>query len=353
MSDRLRVGVILGGRSSEREISLETSRHVVHTLDRGRYEPSPIFMDGRGRLWAIGLNLIVQNTTRDIEDRLEADATRLPYEGLGSAVDFVYIGLHGKYGEDGCLQGLLELLDVPYTGSGVLGSALGMDKTVQRRLLAAAGVDVPKHCVVTREEWRVDAPGVLAGIAADIGLPAVVKPAREGCSTGLAVAASRDELAAALQGALEWDATALAEELLTGTEVTVTVLAEAGAKPHAFPATETPAKDAFLTVEEKFLPGHGQNITPARLSSHDASRVAQTAVDVFRILGLTVIGRIDMFVTHDGRVVVGEPNTLPGSTPSSTVFLGPMEEGIPPKELLTRIVEASRTAHANKKGPLG
>jgi D-alanine-D-alanine ligase len=353
MPDLLRVGVMLGGRSSEREISLETGRHVYHTLDRSRYAPVPIFMDSRGRLWSLGLNLLVQNTTRDIEDRLDADATRLRYAELREQVDFVYICLHGKYGEDGCTQGLLELIDVPYTGSGVLASALGMDKVVQRRLMAAAGIDVPKHHVVRSQDWQRDQAGVIAAAMARIGVPAVVKPAREGCSTGLAVASTPEDLARAVEAALAWDGSVLVEELLGGTEVTVTVLHEEGAPPRAFAATETPAKAEFLTVEEKFLPGHGQNITPARISAEAAAQVQRTAVAVFETLGLSAFARIDMYVTPEGRVVVGEPNTLPGSTPSSTVFLGPMEEGIGPRELLTRIVEASRAAHARKKGPLG
>jgi D-alanine-D-alanine ligase len=348
---RIRVGVALGGRSSEREISLETGRHIVHTLDPAAYEVVPIYMDGRGRLWRIGQNLLVQNTTADIDARLAADAERIEYEDLPAAVDFVYVALHGKYGEDGCFQGLLELLDVPYSGSGVLASALAMDKAVQRRMLTHAGIDVPLHHVVTAARWLGARESELEALVNSPGLPAVVKPAREGCSTGLAVAATGSELAAAIDEALEWDKTALVEEKLAGTEVTVTVLAD-GAGVRAFPPTETPPRAGFLTIEEKFLPGHGQNITPARLTDGDMERVKDVAVRAFDALGLSAFARIDMYVTHDGRVVVGEPNSLPGSTPSSTVFLGPMEEGIGPRELLGRFVEASRAAHAAKKGPL-
>lgn len=347
---KTRVGVVLGGRSSEREISLETGRHIFHTLDRSRYEPAAIYMDRRGRLWHIGLSLLVQNTTRDIEERLTADATPLPYQGLPDLVDVAFIALHGKYGEDGCFQGLLELLDVPYTGSGVLGSALGMDKVVQRRLLAAAGVDVPRHVALGEADWAADRDAAVSEVEDALGYPCVVKPAREGCSTGLAVAADRGTLTTAVDAALEWDATALVEELLRGTEVTVTVLD--GDPPRAFAPTETPPQAEFLTIEEKFLPGHGQNITPARLDTGVSTRVTDVAARAFSSLGLRIYARIDMYVTDDGRVVVGEPNTLPGATPSSTVFLGPMEEGIAPRELLTEIVEGSLAAHRGKKGPL-
>ena len=351
MTDRLRVGVVLGGRSSEREISLETGRNVFHSLDAARYEPVALYMDAAGRLWQIGLNLVVQNTTRDIEARLAADAVRVPYDELPQRVDFVYIGLHGKYGEDGCFQGLLELLDLPYAGSGVLASALGMDKHAQRFLLRAAGIDVPASVPVSDAEWRADAAAVAARVADRLGYPCVVKPSREGCSTALAVVRDPAGLAPAVDEALRWDSLALVEEMLHGVEVTVAVLGND--EPHAYPPTETPPKGDFLTVEEKFLPGEGVNITPARLPATTLDAVRAVAVRAFRTLGLSAFARMDMVVTPDGRIVMLEPNTLPGSSPSSTIFLGPMEEGVGPSALLTRVIDLSLQAHAAKRGPLG
>jgi D-alanine-D-alanine ligase len=165
------------------------------------------------------------------------------------------------------------------------------------------------------------------------------------------VVRSAADLAAAVGAALEWDATALVEELLTGTEVTVVVLERDGA-PHACAPTETPPRGDFLTVEEKFLPGEGVNVTPARLPAEQLTALRQAAEATFAALGLRVFARVDMYVTADGRVVVGEPNTLPGSSPSSTVFLGPIEEGIGPVELVTRVIDQSLAAHQAKKGPL-
>lgn len=351
MSERLRVGVVVGGRSSEREIALESGRNIFNTLDRSRYEPVALYMDGAGRLWRIGLPLLLQNTTRDIEARLEHDAERIRYEALRERVDFVYIGLHGKYGEDGCFQGLLELLDIPYSGSGVLGSALGMDKRVQRLLLRQAGIEVPRTQALTRAAWSADPEVCLATVAAAPGFPCVVKPAREGCSTALAVVGGPGELAAAIEEALAWDNTALVEEKLEGVELTVAVLEQAG-RPRAYPPTETPPTGAFLTVEEKFLPGQGVNITPARLPAEQIEAVCRVAERAFEALQLRVFARMDMYLTRDGRIVLGEPNTLPGSSPSSTIFLGPMEADIGPMDLLTHVVEASLAAHAAKKGPL-
>jgi len=349
---KLRVGVILGGRSSEHEISLESGRHIFQTLDPLRFDASAVYMDRAGRLWEIGLPLLVQNTTQDIEARLETDARRLPFEALRDRFDIVYIGLHGKFGEDGCLQGLLELLDMPYVGSGVLGSALGMDKAAQRQVLRHAGIDVPATVVVRADDWEAGRAEIIGEIAGTIGLPCVVKPAREGCSTALAVPADEDGLQAAIDEALRWDRTALAEERLRGMEVTVVVLEDEAGRPHAFAPTETPPRGDFLTIEEKFLPGQGENITPARLTEERLEEVRDVAQRAFRALGLRVFARMDMYVTEDGRIVLGEPNTLPGSSPSSTIFLGPIEDGILPGELLARIIERSMAAHASKIGPL-
>ncbi len=351
MENRLRVGVVLGGRSSEREISLESGRNVFHNLDPSRFEGIPIFMDAGGGLWEIGLPLLVQNTTRDIEDRLEGEATRLTYEDLTERLDFVYIGLHGKYGEDGCFQGLLELLDLPYCGSGVLGSALGMDKAVQRRILRHVGIAVPETLEVSRGRWEADREGVMSSVAETHGFPCVVKPSREGCSTALSVVRDADGLALAIDEALRWDMTALVEEYLSGREVTVAVVGNE--EPHAFEPTETPPKGDFLTVEEKFLPGHGQNTTPADMPQETLDQIKDVAIRAYGALRLNAFARFDIYATDDGRIVLGEPNTLPGSSPSSTIFLGPMEDGIGPMELITKVIELSVDAHARKKGPLG
>jgi D-alanine-D-alanine ligase-like ATP-grasp enzyme len=162
--NKLRVGVILGGMSSEREVSLNSGRNVHDNLDREAYAPVPVFMDGEGRLWVIPWQLISQNTTTDVTERLEKETRRISYEGLKAEIDFAFLSLHGKFGEDGCMQGLLELLGIPYTGPGVLASALGMDKHIQQRILQAAGVGVPESLLVRETEWRNDPEGVIRAL---------------------------------------------------------------------------------------------------------------------------------------------------------------------------------------------
>jgi D-alanine-D-alanine ligase len=347
--EKLRVGVVMGGMSSEREISLESGRNIFFNLNPQKYAGISIFLDGEGRFWEIPLQLLVQNTTVDITARLEEVARRIAYEEMKSVADFVYIGLHGKYGEDGCLQGLLELLHIPYTGSGVMASAIGMDKHLQRKLLAAAGTKVPKYLAVTEKEWREKEQEILERVEDTLGYPCVVKPTREGCSTGLAVVPEQGHMGTAMEHALQWDTTALVEELLVGMEITCAVMGNR--EPIALLPTETLRHGDFLTVEEKFLPGEGENITPARLPEEMTREVQEVMVQAYKTLGLKVYARMDGFVV-DGEVIVTEPNTLPGMTPSTCIFHQAAEAGISPMEFVDRVIELSLEAHAHKKGPL-
>ncbi len=346
---KLRVGVVLGGMSSEREISLESGRNIYFSLNPARYEPVAIFLDSDGAFWEIPLQLLVQNTTVDITNRLDREGTRIPYEELGARVDFVYIGLHGKYGEDGCLQGLLELVSIPYTGSGVMASAIGMDKHVQRKLLTEAGIRVPEYLAVPELEWTNRPEQILEAVEDAIGYPCVVKPTREGCSTGISVVHEPEGMGAAMESAFVWDTTALVEEALVGIEITCAVIGNR--ELTALPPTETVRKGDFLTVEEKFLPGEGENITPARVPEETIRQVQAVMTQAYRALGLKVYARMDGFVV-DGEVIVTEPNTLPGMTPSTCIFHEAAEAGMSPMEFLDRIIDLSLEAHAHKKGPL-
>jgi len=346
----IRVGVVMGGISSEREISLESGRNIFGKLPKGRYKPIPVFMDGRGGLWLIPLKHLMRNATADIEEDLDGDARRIPYEELKNEVDVVYIALHGKYGEDGCFQGLLELLGIPYVGSGVLASALGMNKYVARRLLSLEGIGVPKTMVVPRAEWTVDPEGVVDRMERNIGLPCVVKPTREGCSTAVTRVDAREEAAAAVEAAMQWDNEVLVEEFIVGMEVTCGVIGTDD--PKALTPSETIPTADILSLEDKFLYGQGENKTPARLPPDVLEKVRETARKAYITLGLQVYARIDMFVKDDGDIVVLEPNSLPGMTPSTVLFHQAAESGISQSDLMDRIIQYSLEVHRKKKGPL-
>lgn len=347
---KLRVGVILGGVSSEKEVSLESGRNIFSKMDRKKFDPVPVFMDSRCALWEIPLKLVMRNSTADIEIDLAEEAKSLPYEALKDRFDFVCIGLHGKYGEDGSLQGLLELLGIPYSGSGVLGSALGMDKFTSRKVLAMSGIDVPKTVPVERRAWEgSDRAAILTAIETDIGFPCVVKPTREGCSTAVKKVVSAAGIPDALASAFEWDNVAVVEEFITGMEVTCGVLGND--EPRALTPSETIPTQEILSLEDKFLYGQGENKTPARVPEELLRKIQDTAVRAYKALNLKAYSRIDMFVC-DGRILVLEPNTLPGMTPSTVLFHQAAAEGLSQADLITRIIEFSLEAHRTKKGPL-
>lgn len=346
-----RVGIIMGGVSSEKEISLESGRNIYSKTDRNRYEPISIFMDSRGAFWEIPIKLLMRNSTKDIEEDLPEEAVPIPYEQLKSRVDLLFIGLHGKYGEDGCMQGLLELLKIPYTGSGVLASAIGMDKYVSRKLLAVSDLDVPRTVPVFRGQWPTENSGeILEKIEKDLGFPCVVKPNREGCSTAVKKVFSRDGIPDALTDAFLWDNTVLVEEFLTGMEVTCGVIGDD--TPVALTPSETIPTNDILSLEDKFLYGQGENKTPARLPEETLKKIQETAVQAFCALDLKGYARIDMIVRDSGQVVVLEPNTLPGMTPSTVLFHQAAASGITPSCLIDRIIESALKVHAAKRGPL-
>jgi D-alanine-D-alanine ligase len=341
----------MGGLSSEREVSLESGRNIFSKISRTKYVPLAIFMDSQAGLWEIPLKLLMRNSTRDIEEDLSAEAIRIPYETLTSKADVICIGLHGKFGEDGCMQGLLEFLKIPYTGSGVLASALGMDKFVCRKILRLSGIDVPRTIPVYRHEWMPDSvANLLDGIEKDIGFPCVIKPTREGCSTAVKKVVSKDGIPSAVEEAFQWDNTALVEEFIDGIEVTCGVIEND--HPVALTPSETIPTDDVLSLEDKFLYGQGENKTPARVSDDMLKKIQDTAVATFSALHLRGYARIDMFVRKDGRVAVLEPNTLPGMTPSTVLFHQAAASGITQADLIDRIIQSALEAHATKRGPL-
>jgi D-alanine-D-alanine ligase len=347
---KLRVGIIMGGLSSEKEVSLESGRNIFSKIDRQKHDPIPIFMDSRAALWEIPVKLIMRNSTSDIEDDLAEEARPIPYESLKERVDVVYLGLHGKYGEDGCMQGLLELLGIPYTGSGVLASAIGMDKYVCRRILDIGGIDVPRTIPIPRRRWEAEKPVVVGEIIREIGFPCVIKPCREGCSTAVKKVITDEGIPDAVDKAFLWDNMVLVEEFLTGMEVTCGVLGVD--EPMALIPSETIPTDDVLSLEDKFLYGQGENKTPARLPTEQIEKIRETAVATFRNLNLKGYARIDMFVREDGRVAVLEPNTLPGMTPSTVLFHQAAASGITQADLIDRIIRFALEVHAGKRGPL-
>lgn len=349
--DKLRIGILFGGMCSEREVSLNSGRNVYDNLDRERYEPVPLFMDGEGRLWLLPWQLVSQNTTVDISERAEKEAERVPYEDLRKKIDFAFICLHGKYGDDGCIQGLLELLRIPYTGSGVLASAVGMDKALQQKILEAEGIEVPASLAVSGGEWAEDREGVEKRIEETFGYPVVVKPTREGSSVGVAIVGDRASLQSGMEQALAWDASALVEEYLDGTEFSAIVLEDG--PPRVLSVTEIRPQSAFFTYDDKYMPGRCRKFTPPKtIPKETTARIREEVLRAYGALGFRSYGRMDGFVTKDGRVLITDPNSSSGMAPSSFFFEQAAEAGMLPSMILTELIEGARAIHGKKRGPL-
>ncbi len=356
---KLRVGVFLGGKSAEKEVSLNSGRHVFTILDRARFEPITIFMDGHAQLWNIPLMLVLQNTTADIEARLE-EAEQLPYESLKERIDIAFLTTFGKYGEDGCLQGLLELLGVPYTGSGVLGASLGTDKAMQRVLMRQnPKINVPPYLIVLNDEQ------ITSYQLPVTSYPIVVKPTREGSTIGVTVVHKAEELRIALDTAFQYDAAALVEPYLRGLEFSCVVLD--GNPPEALPPTETLHEDEIFSYHDKYMPGVSKKITPARVSAEKLKEITAMCVETFTTLGLSGYARIDGFVLTEpidvnafgspstglrdyrvmipraeyqaGTILITDPNVFSGMAPSSWTFHQAAAVGMTPTQLLTKIIE--------------
>lgn len=350
--EKLKVGVILGGMSSEKEVSLNSGRNVYDNLDREAYEAVPIFMDADGGLWVIPWQLVSQNTTTDIVERLETEARRLPYEGLVREIDFAFISLHGKYGDDGCIQGLLELLRIPYTGPGVLASALGMDKHLQQKILRAAGIGVPDSLLVREEEWRREPAAVRKRVCEHFPFPFFAKPTREGSSVGVTVIRDESDLDRGIEAALAWDRAVLVEEFLDGIEFSSIVLEDDGV---ALPleVTEITPQSEYFTYDDKYMPGRCRKFTPPKNIPPDrVERIKAEVLRAFRALGFRSYGRIDGFYLADGRILITDPNSSSGMAPSSFFFEQAASSGMLPSMIVSRLIENALRIHREKCGPL-
>ena len=351
--EKLRVGIIFGGMSSEKEVSLNSGRNVYDNMDRELYEPVPIFMDSGGLLWELPWQLISQNTTTDVSERLAEEARRVAYEELKEKIDFAFISLHGKYGDDGCIQGLMELLCIPYTGPGVLASALGMDKHLQQKVLEAEGLAVPRSVVIHERDWDVRREDVKKEVVDAFGFPLVTKPLREGSSVGVKINRSLEDLECGVTEAFRWDNSILVEEFLEGIEFSSIVLDGDDGEPVALGLTEIHPQSEFYTYDDKYMPGRCRKFTPPKnISREDSQRIKAEVLRAYKALRFRCYGRIDGFFLRDGRVLVTDPNSSSGMAPSSFFFEQAAEVGMLPSMIITRLIEIALRVHRDKKGPL-
>jgi D-alanine-D-alanine ligase len=328
----------MGGRSSENPISLESARSVIAALDRDRYETATVEIGRDGR-WELGRgdpsNSLLQATN-------VAETLPLPLDSSVPAtladVDVVLPILHGPFGEDGTVQGLLELAGVPYVGAGVAASALCMDKDLFKAVLRDRGIPVARNITLRlRDE-----------VANPFGYPVFVKPARLGSSVGISKVHAEDELGAAVELARRHDEKVLVEEFVAGTEVECGVLGNLESPPIASVVGEIVPHGEWYDYAAKYDEGGSDIIVPARIDDETAARVQALAVDSFVATECEGMARVDFFVREDGEVVVNEINTIPGFT-STSVYARLFEaSGIPYPELLDRLVALALDRHERR-----
>jgi D-alanine-D-alanine ligase len=350
MERRRRVAVLFGGRSSEHEISCLSARSVIDALDPATTEVVPIGIARDGR-WHVldGRPALPSETGRMPEigaddgsiTRLTGDEGRpalVQADGSRMEVDVVFPVLHGPRGEDGAIQGLLELAGVPYVGAGVLGSALGMDKAVQKALWAAAGMPVVPHVVVTEPEWRDDPEGVTARALA-LGFPLFTKPASLGSSVGISKVVDTDQLAAGVESAFGFERKVIVEHgIEPGREIECAVLGNDD--PVASVCGEVvPQGHAFYDYDAKYLDEHGaQLLIPAPIAPELAARIQRLAVTAFSTVSCAGMARVDFFA-RDDDVWINEINTIPGFTSISMYPKLWAASGLPYEELVQRLLD--------------
>ena len=378
---KLRVGVIYGGRSGEHEVSVASAASIIKHLDRGRYEPVPIRIEKDGR-WtladktptAISAADVIEQArlegARSIRPGREAHLVAHPGEDTvlaiergsdsradatgaatvtGVGLDVVFPVLHGPYGEDGTVQGLLELANVPYVGAGVLGSAVGMDKAVMKTLFAARDLPVGPYTVVLRPEWNRSASAVISRTAGELGYPVFVKPANLGSSVGISKAKSAGELETAMELALQFDRKVVIEAAIPkAREIECAVLGNDDPEA-SIPGEIVPSRE-FYDYEAKYLDEGSKALIPAPLTASQVAEVQRLSIAAFRAVDGAGMARVDFLIAGDtGQMYVNEVNTIPGFT---TISMYPKmweASGVSYSELVDRLITLALERHAEKQ----
>lgn len=376
MDKKIRVGLVYGGKSGEHEVSLSTALAVIQAFDHSKYEIHPFYITKNGE-WRAGPALAGPVESKEqltFAAFPDASANAVGTEraagggapalapifgvteapdgtdgnGRGRALDVVFPLLHGTYGEDGTVQGLLEMANIPYVGAGVLASAVGMDKAFMKKLFAQEGLPQCVYRHFTRTQWEKDKPFFLMEIEVSIGYPCFVKPANLGSSVGISKAKNRDELTAAIQTAFKYDRKVIVEEAVDAREIEVGVLGND--QPVASVPGEIIPSGEFYDYKAKYIDGKSVLVIPAELTPEQTEEIRELAVRAFLAVDGSGLSRVDFFVRKtDGRILINEINTMPGFTPYSMYPLLWKESGKPYRELLDDLIRLALERHQEKQ----
>lgn len=371
----LRVGVVFGGRSGEHEVSLASAASVIAALERGGHTVVPLGIARDGR-WLVGGDPLralaaeariampaddddtgaVKKALADRADARDSAAGAalarteppggLP-AGIRNTLDAVVIMLHGPYGEDGTIQGLFELADVPYVGAGVMASAVGMDKAMMKTVFRAAGLPIVEHLVVMRHEWRANPPAVVRRIADEIGCPCFVKPSNLGSSVGISKVKAPAALTAALDEAARYDRKIVVERGVSGRELEISVLGNDA--PVASLPGEVRYSGEWYDYATKYAEGQMQLVVPAPIGPELTRQVQELAVRAFKAIDCAGMARVDFFLEGD-RLLVNEINTIPGFTATSAYARMWEASGLDYVALVDRLLQLALARHREKSG---
>jgi len=366
---KLRVGVIFGGRSGEHEVSIRSARAIVESIDQKKFEVVPIAISKEGKWLAPSQS--AQLLPSSVHERMAANGPATgdvaligdpSHKGLISLetdshsfvaekLDVVFPALHGTYGEDGTLQGLLEMADVPYVGCGVLASSCGMDKVAMKSLFVQAGLPIGKYLWFLRSQWRSNPAKVLRKVVADLGLPCFVKPANLGSSVGVSRATDKKSLSEAIELAAQYDRKIIVEEELVAREIECAVLGNDEPKaslPGEYVVYDEAAR--FLDYTEKYSnTGRVSFVVPAPLSKAITTKIQRMAIRAFQSIDGAGLARVDFFLTRNGgELVINELNTMPGLTEVSGYPKMWAASGLPFGRLLETLIELAFERHREK-----
>ncbi|WP_268626384.1 D-alanine--D-alanine ligase [Paenibacillus alvei] len=356
--EKMRVGLVYGGKSGEHEVSLSTAFAVMGAMDYEKYDIIPFYITKTGE-WRVGelrhqpfsdkSELTLEGAAGYTKDAMEMLFARVDSTGnAGDSIDVMFPLIHGTNGEDGTIQGLFEMANVPYVGAGVLASSVGMDKAVMKQVFAHAGLPQCKYVHFIRSEWEHHQADVMANIESELGYPCFIKPANLGSSVGISKARNDVELKQAIEVALRYDRKVIVEEFVDAREVEVSVLGNDEAE--ASVPGEIVSSGEFYDYKAKYIDGKSQIVIPAPLDEELLDRLREMAVLAFRAIDGSGLSRVDFFVRRsDMQVFINEVNTMPGFTPFSMYPLMWKETGIAYGALLDRLIQLAMERYKVKQ----
>jgi D-alanine-D-alanine ligase len=352
---KTKIGLLYGGKSAEHQVSLQTALAVIRALDLEKFEIHPIYIDVEGQ-WIKGPQLKepVENVKalefsegNSLSSFSLAPALVQAEKQTNEALDVIFPLLHGPNGEDGTVQGLLELLNLPYVGNGVLASAAGMDKVMMKNVFAQAGLAQVNYVAFLRSEWENAKAAAYIKVEEELGYPCFVKPANLGSSVGISKCTNRVELVAAFMEAFQFDRKVIIEEGVVAREIEVGVLGNDN--PECSVAGEIVPKKDFYDYKAKYEDGNTALIIPADVSDGEYTQIKEMAIRAFKALDCSGLVRADFFLTKDGVALINEVNTMPGFTPFSMFPLLWKHTGVEYPQLIERLVNLAKERHAEKQ----